>query len=151
MCGDLTLQQADRETIGYVESLLERNGLPASDAADKPACFYVASVGDERVGVGGIEVHDTDGLLRSVVIEQSARGNGFGTALCGALERTAREDGVETLYLLTTTAAEFFAARDYITVERAAVPEPIRQTTQFTELCPATATCMQKALVYHSR
>jgi amino-acid N-acetyltransferase len=53
---------------------------------------------------------------------------------------------VETLYLLTTTAAPFFERYGYGAVAREEVPRPIRDTTEFTDLCPASATCMVKGL-----
>lgn len=142
----LTLQRADDGTLPYVESLLEENGLPTRDVRAKPGSFYVGYDGDDRVGIGGLESYDTDGLLRSVVVERSARGNGFGTAICEALETTARATGVETLYLLTTTVPAFFADRGYVEIERTAAPSTIQQTAEFDDLCPATATCMAKSL-----
>lgn len=142
----VTLRQADQQTIQYVERLLERNDLPSADVASKPKCFYVASDGEETVGIGGLEVYGDAGLLRSVVVEDRARGTGVGTALCTELEARAEAMGVETLYLLTTTAAAFFAELGYERTERTAVPGSIRQTTQFADLCPSTATCMQQSL-----
>lgn len=70
----LALRPADEEALSYVETLLDRNGLPTRDVRSKPDCFYVASDGTDRVGVGGVEVHGAAGLLRSVVVEESARG-----------------------------------------------------------------------------
>jgi amino-acid N-acetyltransferase len=142
----ITLETADEETLAYVESLLEANGLPSSDVHSKPECFYVAYDGDERVGVGGIELRGTAGLLRSVAVERSARGEGFGTALCERLEAVARAEDVEVLYLLTTTASGFFADRGYAETERTVAPEAIRGTTEFADLCPETAVCMRKPL-----
>jgi len=141
----LTLRPAD-DAMDYVEALLAANDLPTADVREKPNCFYVASDGDERVGVGGVERHGDAGLLRSVVVERSARGTGCGTALCEALEAEASADGVATLYLLTTTAAGFFAARGYETVDREDAPPGIRNTAEFDDLCSAAATCMQKPL-----
>jgi amino-acid N-acetyltransferase len=143
---NVTLRRADEETLGYVEDLLMRNDLPAEDVRENPGAFYVARAGDDRVGVGGIEQYGSDGLLRSVVVEESARGEGVGTELCATLEAVAREAGVERLYLLTTTAAGFFAGRGYAEIERDAAPDPIRDTTEFAELCPASATCLRKSL-----
>jgi N-acetylglutamate synthase-like GNAT family acetyltransferase len=37
-----------------------------------------------------------------------SRGNGYGKALVAHVERHARSQGVTDVYLLTTTAAEFF-------------------------------------------
>jgi amino-acid N-acetyltransferase len=134
------------DALPYVETLLARNGLPAGDVRAVPEAFYVAFDGDDRVGVGGIEAYGTDGLLRSVVVARSVRGEGFGHALCDALEATARADGLDTLYLLTTTAAGFFADRGFVAVDRADVPPAVRETTQFADLCPTSATCLRKPL-----
>lgn len=142
----LTLQRADDSSVSYVETLLEENGLPSRDVRAKPESFYIGYDGVDRVGIGGVESYGTDGLLRSVVIERSARGNGFGTAICEALETKARATGVETLYLLTTTAPAFFADRGYTEIERAGAPVTIQRTTEFDDLCPATAACMKKPL-----
>lgn len=130
----------------YIESLLERNGLPTEDVEGNLDWFYVGYADGTRVGIGGIERYGRVGLLRSVVVEQSVRGRGFGTALCAELETVARNAGVETLYVLTTTAAEFFAARGYVPVDRTTVPPAIEETTEFAELCPTTATCLKKSL-----
>lgn len=140
------LQRADEDALGYVERVLDRNDLPSGDVRAKPDCFYVATSGGDPVGVGGIEVYGTDGLLRSVVVEESVRGTGYGSTLVDALETTAHDDGVSALYLLTTTAAGFFAARGYDEVDRVEAPDAIRQTTEFADLCPDTATCMLKSL-----
>jgi len=73
-------------------------------------------------------------------------GNRYGTALCEALESKVEADGVERLYLLTTTAAEFFGDCGYVETDRTTAPNAIRQTAEFDELCPVTATCMVKSL-----
>jgi N-acetylglutamate synthase-like GNAT family acetyltransferase len=62
------------------------------------------------------------------------------------VERHARERGVRALYLLTTTAEKFFAGRGYRRVDREAIPDPIRSTREFADLCPATAAIMVKAI-----
>jgi len=142
----VALERTDESGLAYVEGLLSRNGLPSEDVRSKPACFYVGYDGDEPVGVGGLERYGPDGLLRSVVVGKSMRGNGYGTALCAALEDEARDAAVETLYLLTTTAAPFFSDRGYSPAERATVPATVRGTTEFADLCPTTATCMWKSL-----
>ena len=115
--------------LDYVEALLERNGLPSRDVRARPEQFYYATAEGERVGIGGLEPYGSVGLLRSVAVEAAKRGHGYGSAICEALESKARTNGVETLYLLTTTAAAFFDARGYETVDRADAPAAIRQTT----------------------
>lgn len=142
----LTLERTDESTLPYVEDLLTANELPTEDLEEKPACFYVAFDGEDRVGVGGLERHGSEALLRSLVVERHVRDSGLGTAICEALEQRARADGVETVYLLTTTAAAFFASLGYAEIDRTGVPAAIQQTAQFEELCPTSATCMKKSL-----
>jgi N-acetylglutamate synthase-like GNAT family acetyltransferase len=97
-------------------------------------------------GVIGLEVHGPDGLLRSLAVKDTARGQGCGRALVEAMEREAAHRGVTHLYLLTTTAAGFFRALGYQDVDRAVVPDTIRQTRQFAGLCPGTAQVLMKIL-----
>ncbi|RBI62158.1 GNAT family N-acetyltransferase [halophilic archaeon] len=142
----ITLRKADEDGVDLVESLLEANGLPFEDVRAKSECFFVVYSDTERIGVGGVERYGSNGLLRSVVVTESNRGQGYGTALCDALEERARTSGVETLYLLTTTAAAFFRQRGYEEVVRGDVPSSIQRTTEFTDLCPNSATCLRKDL-----
>ncbi|MFC4408138.1 arsenic resistance N-acetyltransferase ArsN2 [Haloarchaeobius iranensis] len=146
---DLSLRPATEADIPQVESLLAANDLPHRDVRDGGAEFFIASTVDERdesTCVGGLERYGSNGLLRSVVVAEQYRGQGYGAALCDALEARARERGFQTLYLLTTTAAPFFRARGYERVEREAVPDAIRETTEFADLCPASAVCLMKPL-----
>ena len=142
----LTLRAADETTIAYVESLLEANGLPAADVREKPTWFYSGYNDGDRVGMCGLERYGSDDLLRSLVVEESARENGVGTALCAELEEIVRTNGIETVYLLTTTAAEFFDARGYTAVDRSEPPALTQQTSEFADLCPETAVCMRKSV-----
>ncbi|WP_436933521.1 arsenic resistance N-acetyltransferase ArsN2 [Halovenus marina] len=132
--------------LDSVETVLEANGLPTADIGTSPVEFFLAVDGEKPVGVGGIERHGPDGLLRSLAVRESHREQGYGTRLCSVLETHARTNGVETLYLLTTTAAAFFRRREYEEVSRQDVPPQIRQTREFSDLCPAAATCLKRSL-----
>ena len=140
----LSLRRADADTIDHVERLLEAHDLPTEAIHSKAECFFLASTDAGFVGLGGVERYGSNGLLRSVVIVESSRGGGFGTLLCAELERRARANGVTTLYLLTTTAEPFFRRCGYEGIDRKSVPAPIKEHEEFTDLCPATATCMTK-------
>jgi len=142
----ITIERADRAALVRLEELLSANGLPSGDVRTAPGQFFLARDGTGLVGAGGVETYGSDGLLRSVVVAESNRGEGYGTALCDALEDYARSQGVGTLYLLTTTAAAFFRERGYEEISRAAVPPCIQGTAEFADLCPSSATCMRKRL-----
>jgi amino-acid N-acetyltransferase len=145
---DLALEPATGADLQYVESLGERNGLPTDDLDPERDALsvYVCIRGDERIGAGGVETYGTAGLLRSVVVEEEARGEGVGRALCEGLAERAAAAGVRRLYLLTTTARDFFPTLGYEEVDREDVPAPIRETRQFSELCPSSAACLCKSV-----
>ncbi len=59
--------------------------------------------------------------------------------------------GIENLYLLTTTAADYFERRGFTRIERSQVPERLRATAEFQGTCPASATVMKAALARSTR
>jgi amino-acid N-acetyltransferase len=129
-----------------LEAMLAAENLPADDIRQPGRHFFV--YGDNIEGFGGLEVYGTQGLLRSVVIASSRRGAGVGTALVAALEDEAHKRGIETLWLLTTSAADFFIKQGYVPTERSHAPTAVAASQQFAGLCPSTATCMRKALMW---
>jgi hypothetical protein len=49
-------------------------------------------------------------------------------------------------YLLTTSAADFFAHLGYKRVDRGEAPENIRATSEFSQLCPVSSVLMLKEM-----
>ena len=138
------LTQATPSELSYCRELLDTCGLPTADVTAE--MLYIATVDGARIGVGGIEQYGSVGLLRSITIDPAYQGNGYGGALCSELEQVAMDAGITQLFLLTTTAAPFFQQCGYTPVDREMAPPTIQQTTQFSELCPQQATCLQKQL-----
>lgn len=141
-----TIRLEETRDLDRVESLLGGADLPTRDVGESPARFYLAYAGEDCVGCGGLEVHGAAGLLRSVAVADPHRERGYGTAIVASLEERARAADVAELSLLTTTAAGFFRDLGYQAVPRDAVPAAIRETAEFAELCPSSATCMRKRL-----
>jgi amino-acid N-acetyltransferase len=130
-----------------ITALLEQSGLPAADLQQgSPAQLFTYRYGGQLTGVAGLEFYGKVALLRSLAVQPEARGQGTGAWLLSFAEQTAREAGVEALYLLTETASSFFAQQGYTTCVRAAAPEAIAGTSQFALLCPASAIFMCKML-----
>jgi amino-acid N-acetyltransferase len=142
----VTIEKADSGDLDRVEALLEAHDLPYQDVRTKSNCFFIAYSDTEFIGVGGVEIYGSNGLLRSVVIAESNRGQSYGTALCDALEAYARTNEVSSLHLLTTSAVAFFRQCGYEVIVRENVPSSIQRTTEFTELCPNSAICLKKRL-----
>ncbi len=135
---------ADREAIA---ALLAECGLPGGDLEPHLANFTVARDGARIVGVGGIEVHGDDGLLRSIAVAPDRRGEGIARRLYASLLGRARVLGVGHLFLLTTSAQGFFELLGFRRVDREAVPEAIRTTEEFRALGGAeSAVCMTRTM-----
>jgi amino-acid N-acetyltransferase len=129
--------------------LLYACGLPIDDL-QTPA-NYLRLFGCRRdgllLGMVGLEMHGPDVLLRSLAVTDAARGQGLAQLLAAHAEQYAADHGAQAIYLLTTTAEDFFARRGYRLAERADAPQVIAATRQFSGLCPAAAAFMRKRLV----
>jgi N-acetylglutamate synthase-like GNAT family acetyltransferase len=137
---------ADWERDG-LKAALKKAGLPSEDVEAPNRLFWRFETDDlVPVGFGGLEIRGADALLRSVVTLPPVRTRGVGAAIVAILEVEARALGCRTIWLLTTTAAEFFGDLGYRQCERATVPPAIRTTAEFATLCPASATVMTKSL-----
>jgi amino-acid N-acetyltransferase len=139
----MRVTQATKMDISLVEDVLRRNHLPYKDIASKIGALFIWRTNQDIIGIGGLELYDRVGLLRSLVIEERFRGKGSGKKLCSELVGLAKLKGVLEIYLLTTTAEGFFRRNGFERIERNIVPEVIKQTTEFTSLCPSSAVCMK--------
>ncbi len=130
-------------------SLLEQAGLPTDDVT--PALVAALTVAKdvatrEIAGLVGLERFGEVGLLRSLVVAPAARGSGLGRQLVEHAEHSAKEAGISQLWLLTIDADRFFAAYGYREASRDDAPASIRESREFSELCPDDAVLMNKSL-----
>lgn len=129
-----------------VRALLLAAKLPVDDLDEGGMHFFGCGDPDCPIGVIGLQIFGVDALLRSLAVDPAHRGIGAGKALAEAAERRASNALVRRIFLLTETAASFFAARGYAAVPRDQAPQCIRETREFSTLCPASAILMTKAL-----
>ncbi|HTN96215.1 MAG TPA: arsenic resistance N-acetyltransferase ArsN2 [Nordella sp.] len=123
---------------------LSAEGLPIDDLMEDGRRFFRVVRSGSTVGFGGYELLGEDVLLRSLVITSRNKGKGLGEAALGLLIDKARQEGGRQGYLLTTSAAPFFARLGFRPVDRKSVPEAILTTKQVGSLCPASATILTK-------
>jgi N-acetylglutamate synthase-like GNAT family acetyltransferase len=93
-----------------------------------------------------MEVYGDCGLLRSVVVVPSLRGLGVGETLTHDRLAWARRRGLRQVWLLTTTAADFFDRFGFVRVDRASAPPELAASAEFTGACPAGAACLRLEL-----
>lgn len=136
-----------RETdLSAVTTLLFDSGLPLDGVAEALADFVVAESDQQLVGVAGLEVCCDNALLRSVAVRPEWRSHGVGRALVTRIVSDAEARGLRALYLLTTTAERYFPGFGFRQITREEVPDDVRETAEFREACPASATVMRRTL-----
>ncbi|WP_133647941.1 arsenic resistance N-acetyltransferase ArsN2 [Paraburkholderia flava] len=144
----MKIRPARNEDLDAIKALLAENELPVADVDEALLVdFLVAEdAGGKIVGSVGLERFGRIALLRSLATAKMARKEGLGTRLLAHAELMARASDVSELWLLTTTAANFFSRAGYASAERATAPVEVQGSTQFAALCPASAVCFNKEL-----
>jgi N-acetylglutamate synthase-like GNAT family acetyltransferase len=126
-------------------ALIARAQLPEHGVAELWGHYFVVREDDGRVvGVAGLEVHGKDGLLRSVAVDDHYRGQGIGGRLVAAAMERARLVPLRAVYLLTTSAREYFARCGFAACAREDAPAAVRESWEFRTGCPATAVLMMR-------
>ena len=147
MAHELGIRAATAADFDAAVELLSQARLPVEDlSAEAIDGFLVASIDDTVAGLIGLQQFDEVGLLRSLVVGNDYRRAGLGRVLVAALESQANSDGVRELWLLTIDADAWFAELGYMTQSREHAPDAIRQTVEFSSLCPGDAVLMHKRL-----
>jgi amino-acid N-acetyltransferase len=146
--GDIKIEGFVQGDEKEIVKLLSQAKLPAQDLTlEKLKHFLVAKAKDgSLMGTIGVELYQDVGLLRSLVVHPSYRGKGLGKRLTREVESFAQQKSTKTLFLLTTTAAEFFPKLGYQVIQRDRAPMSIANTEEFKTICPVSAVCLFKNL-----
>ncbi|HZN37418.1 MAG TPA: arsenic resistance N-acetyltransferase ArsN2, partial [Planctomycetota bacterium] len=129
-----------------IDALLRGAGLRSEGEQLPTAVFVVAQAGTSIVGAIALEARGDAGLLRSLAVDPGWRGSGIGDRLVAHLLAIAAQQHLAKLWLLTTTAAAFFARWGFAVARRDEAPVAIATHPQFAAECPASATCMARSL-----
>ncbi|MES2847515.1 MAG: arsenic resistance N-acetyltransferase ArsN2 [Bacteroidota bacterium] len=138
----IALGNAERQSA---IAMLVQHNLPTTDI-DDDKLLYILLDGENPIGTAGLEIFDDCALLRSVSVVKEEQGKGYGKIINDEIEKFAKESGINCMYLLTTTAKDFFDKQGYCSIKREETPEAIKQTAEFTSLCPSSAVVMKKRL-----
>lgn len=144
--GPIDIRRARESDIDAVSTLLSSSNLPLDGVADSITDFFVADAMDTVVGSVGVEVHGEYGLLRSAAVSEALRGRGVGRRLVNQAIDDARQHGLRALFLLTTTAEDYFPSFGFEKVVRSTVPAELNDSAELKGACPASATVMRKGL-----
>ena len=142
----MVIHAADASDLPAVRRLLETQHLPLDGIDEHVSTMVVAREGSEVVGAAAVELYADGALLRSVVVDPMVQGQGLGHRLSDAALRIAKERGIRTAFLLTTTAERFFPTLGFEPIARADVPASVQASIEFQSACPASAVVMRKRL-----
>ena len=140
------IRAARRSDLEAVEKLLAAAKLPVEGVAESLGGFIVAETDGGLAGVAGLERCADHALLRSVAVAEEWRGRGVGNALVTQLIAKAEKDGLEQVYLLTTTADRWFPTFGFTRITRDDVPAEVRATSEFRDICPSSAIVMVRSI-----
>lgn len=144
---NIEFKKTSPEKVAELLSLLQKANLPVNDIGEKVELFSLEN-NEDIIGTAGLEIEGQIGLLRSISVIESQKGKGYGHLIVQNLETYAQTQNIKELYLLTTTAKDFFEKKcNYDVVERVNVPTEIQNSQQFASVCPASAVVMKKSLV----
>lgn len=137
-----SIRSARPEDRDGVLGLLAEVGLPTAEVAEWLSDYVVAEDDGRIVGVAGLEIHGSDGVLRSVAVDPAYRGGGLGGRLAATVIASARRAGLRHLYLLTETAEGYFPAFGFRPIARDDASPAVQDSVEFREACPDDAVAM---------
>ncbi len=133
--------------IEKILSFLAKVNLSVSDISiSDPPLFFSIRLNSVLIAVIGLEMFGKDGLLRSLAVSETYRGQHLAQRLVQFAEHYALEHGITTLYLLTTTASGFFNKLGYSSASKSEAPQEISETAQFSTLCPESSAFLKRRL-----
>ncbi len=142
----LTIRKANRADLNDITRLLSSAKLPKEGIARHLQNFLVAEVDGKIVGTIGLEKYNAVGLLRSASVLPSFQNNGIGTKLFNMMMDYAKEEGINDVILLTTTAERYFEKKGFMRIDRKSVSGEVLRSEEFNGGCPSTAICMRKII-----
>jgi len=142
----MQIRSATSSDLSAVERLLVASDLPTDGVRDNFSRFVVADDDGSIAGAIGLEKYGSVALLRSAVVAPDQRGSGIGRRLVEQLLERAEEAGIDELYLLTTTAEEYFPKFGFARTDRTAVPDAVKASAEFRGACPDTAVVMSRRI-----
>ena len=139
-------RRAGVEDWPNIKALLLAFKLPLDGARDHLSLFWLTEEAGQLLGVAGLEVHGQAGLLRSVATAADFRSQGVAVKLIDALLQDAREYGLTSVSLLTTTARPYFERLGFEVQPRADSPPALQASLEFQGACPKSATFMSLSI-----
>jgi N-acetylglutamate synthase-like GNAT family acetyltransferase len=134
--------------LPLVREMLAGAGLTPEGIEWPAACYLIAYVGDDAVGVIGVEPKIDAALIRSLYVDESMRRRGIGSALIAAARKAAHTRGARHLYLFAKDTGEYFSRYGFEPVDAAEVMKALAGAplVEFYRTRPAL---LEREVAYH--
>lgn len=139
---ELILRKAQENEYRAIIHLLASNALPTSDIYEKNITLFVGVQKDEIIATIGIEIYENVALLRSLCVKEGYKNLKVGEKMLSYLITLCKHENIEALYLLTTTAEDYFTRHGFRKIGRENTPQSIQKTREFKDICPSSAVIM---------
>ena len=149
LASDISVQTrvAKTQDLNIVKRFLQELNLPVEKIEDQFNNFILLfDAQNQLIGCAGLEIYNTDGLVRSVAITKVLQNKQLGSLLVDEIEKLAKKKHLTTLFLLTETAEKFFTKHGYTKLQRDNVPLSIQNSFEYTTSCKKSAIVMKKDL-----
>ena len=134
-------------TLSQHAELLKHSGLNTEDFSLLSTQELLHARHCEQL-LAGIAIQELEGhgLLRSLVVAEEVRGAGLARDLVALAVDRSKKRGLESLFLLTQSASQYFERLGFRHHDRRSVPPGIARSSQFSELCPDDSDCLMLKL-----
>jgi amino-acid N-acetyltransferase len=139
----MSIEKTRESDLDDIFELLDLVKLSAEGVSKYLDHFIVVKDNRKIVGCIGLEVYEKIGLLRSLAIHPEYQKSGLGTELTKKLLTRAKDLGIHELYLLTSTARNFFEKFGFTEIAKDSVGSVIKRSPGFSYSCE---TAMRKEL-----
>ena len=145
--GEFECAQATAEDFSSILFLLTDYGLPIERITiSSLKNFLVVRQDGRAIGCCALEPHGTDGVIRSMSVDEPYRGKGAGSSLLAACERRAVEKEIGRVYALTAKKGSFFECHGYPSLDSQSLPPVLRDHPYVANLLAGKAKCYFKNL-----
>ncbi len=143
---NLSIRSAKISDLANLKALLSSCKLTTEGLTEHIDHFLVGEIEQEFCAAVGLEIYNSDALLRSFAVKENQRANGLGKLMYLAALDLAKKNGVRQVFILTETAERFFEKAGFKKLARESAPNSIKATSEFREICPASAAFMKLRL-----
>lgn len=141
------MQKATTNDLHIIKKILLEHELPVEDL-ENDITFFVEKKNKDIICIGGLEKYDKYCLIRSIAVVENFKNQGLGTKMTKYLCEQAKLQKFEKIFLLTLTAEKYFPKFGFQKINRDQTPDVIKSSSEFSTVCPDSATVMELELKY---